>query len=226
MRRADRLFELVLLLRKGPIITAMDLARELQVSERTIYRDVQALILSGVPVEGEAGVGYVLRKGFELPPLMFTLEEAKALALGVRMVRAWGDEELQRSAQRALDKISAVVTTEVKEGIDDPTLAVPDFHVPMQVRETLALARDGINSHRKLRFHYTRGDGQEKTRTVRPLGLFYWGNTWSLASWCEYRKGFRNFRIDRMQAPRILKSTFAPEPGRSLEDFLASVVDE
>ncbi|MFP6583359.1 MAG: WYL domain-containing protein [Candidatus Hydrogenedentota bacterium] len=133
---------------------------------------------------------------------------------------------MQRSAQRALDKISAVVTTEVKEGIDDPTLAVPDFHVPKQVRETLALARDGISSHRKLRFHYTRGDGQQKTRTVRPLGLFYWGSTWSLASWCEYRKGFRNFRIDRMQQARILKSSFAPESGRTLDDYLKAVESE
>lgn len=226
MRRADRLFELVLLLRRGPVITATDLARELQVSERTIYRDVQALILSGVPVEGEAGIGYVLRRGFELPPLMFTLEEAKALALGVRMVRAWGDEALQQSAQRVLDKVSAVVSPDAQAGLNDPTLAVPDFHVPKQVRETLALVRDGINSHRKVRFHYTRADGQQRTRTVRPLGLFYWGRTWSFASWCEYRKGFRNFRIDRMQDTRLLKSTFTPEPGRTLEDYLKSVLEE
>lgn len=114
MRRADRLFELVLLLRRGLVITALDLSRELEVSERTIYRDIQALILSGVPVEGEVGVGvgYVLRRGFELPPLMFTLEEAKALALGVRMVRAWGDEDLRKAARRVLDKVGNVVTLE------------------------------------------------------------------------------------------------------------------
>ena len=112
MRRADRLFELVLLLRRGLVITALDLSRALEVSERTIYRDIQALILSGVPVEGEVGVGYVLRRGFELPPLMFTLEEAKALALGVRMVRAWGDEDLRKAARRVLDKVGNVVTLE------------------------------------------------------------------------------------------------------------------
>jgi predicted DNA-binding transcriptional regulator YafY len=153
MRRADRLFELVLLLRHGPVITALKLADELEVSERTICRDIQALILAGVPVEGEAGVGYVLRRGFERPPLMFTLEEAKALALGVRMVHAWGDEGLQKAATRVLDKVSSVATVEVKEGLNDPTLGVPEFHVPDQVRENLAVLRESISMHNKVRFH-------------------------------------------------------------------------
>lgn len=226
MRRAERLFELVLLLRRGPVITALDLARELEVSERTIYRDVQALILSGVPVEGEAGVGYVLRRGFDLPPLMFTLEEAKALALGVRMVRAWGDDELQKAAQRVLDKVGSVVTVEAREGLDDPTLGVPDFHVPKQVRDNFGVLRACINSHTKVRFHYTRADGTQRTRTARPLGLFYWGRSWTLASWCEYRRGFRNFRIDRMDEVRKLNATFQPEPGRTLNDYLKSVESE
>jgi predicted DNA-binding transcriptional regulator YafY len=213
MSRADRLFELVLLLRRGPVITALDLARELEVSERTIYRDIQALILSGVPVEGEAGVGYVLRRGFELPPLMFTLEEAKALALGVRMVQAWGDEDLRKAARRVLDKVGNVVTLEVKEGLEDQTLAVPEFRVPIHVRENLAVLRDAISTHNKVRFHYTRADGNQRTRTACPLGLFYWGRSWTLASWCEYRKSFRNFRIDRMKDLRKLKTSFRPEAG-------------
>ena len=222
-RRADRLFELIQLLRRGKVITAMDLARELEVSERTIYRDIQALVLAGVPVEGEAGIGYILRQGYELPPLMFTLEEAKALALGVRMVRAWGDDELQKAAQSVLDKVGTVVTSEVKEGLEDQTLGVAAFPMPKQVRKTMATIREGINSHRKIRFHYTRIDGNERTRTARPLGLFYWGRTWTLASWCEYRKGFRNFRIDRMADVRLLKSEFKPEQGRTLDDYLKSV---
>jgi predicted DNA-binding transcriptional regulator YafY len=225
-RRADRLFELIQLLRRGRVITALDLARELEVSERTIYRDVQALVLAGVPVEGEAGIGYILRQGYELPPLMFTLEEAKALALGVRMVIAWGDNELQKSAQSVLDKVSTVVTSEVKEGLEDQTLAVPAFHVPQEIRDTLATLREGANTHRKVRFHYTRNDGDNRTRTARPLGLFYWGRSWTLASWCEYRKGFRNFRIDRMNEVRLLKSEFKPEAGRTLDDYLKSVETE
>ncbi len=226
MRRADRLFELILLLRRGSVITAQELAGELNVSERTIYRDIQALTLSGVPVEGEAGIGYILRQGYDLPPLMFTLEEAKALALGARMVLAWGDDDLQKAAQRVLDKVGAVVTPEVKKGLEDRTLAVPGFHVPAQVRETLAVVREGIHTHHKVRFHYTRADGREKTRTARPLGLFYWGRSWTLASWCEYRKSFRNFRIDRMVGIRMLKSTFSPEAGRTLDDYLQSVESE
>lgn len=223
MRRADRLFELVQLLRRGRVITGAALARELQVSERTIYRDMQALVLAGVPVEGEAGVGYVLRGGYDLPPLMFTLEEARALALGARMVRAWGDDDLQKAAQRVLDKVSGVVTPEVRAGLDDATLGVPDFHVPLEDRERLGIIRESVQVQQKLRFHYTRGDGDQNTRTVRPLGLFYWGSSWSLAAWCEMRKGFRNFRLDRMQHVRMMQSTFEHERGKTLKDFLGSL---
>ena len=157
---------------------------------------------------------------------MFTLEEAKALALGARMVRAWGDADLQKAAQSVLDKVRAVVTPEVRKGLEDRTLLVPDFHVPVQVRETLAVLREGIHTHHKVRFFYTRADGDHRTRTARPLGLVYWGRSWTLASWCEYRKNFRNFRIDRMRDIRMLKSSFRPEPGRTLDDYLRSVESE
>lgn len=223
MRRADRLFELVQLLRRGRVITGAKLARELQVSERTVYRDIQALVLAGVPVEGEAGVGYILRGGYDLPPLMFTLEEARALALGARMVRAWGDDDLQRAAQRVLDKVSGVVTPEVRAGLEDARLGVPDFHVPPEDRARLGIVRESVQLHQKLRFHYTRGDGDKNTRTVRPLGLFYWGSAWSLAAWCEMRKDFRNFRLDRMRDVKMMKAVFKEEPGKTLKDFLGSV---
>ena len=223
MRRADRLFELVQLLRRGKVITGAKLARELEVSERTIYRDVQALVLAGVPVEGEAGVGYVLRGGYDLPPLMFTLEEARALALGARMVRAWGDEDLMKSAQRVLDKVSTVVPPDVRAGLEDATLGVPDFHVPPEDRERLGVIRESVDLRRKLRIDYVRKDGDQNVRTVRPLGLFYWGSTWSLAAWCEMRKGFRNFRLDRMNDVRMMKIAFNEEKGKTLKDFLGSL---
>ena len=223
MRRADRLFELVQLLRRGNVVTGAKLARELEVSERTIYRDIQALVLAGVPVEGEAGVGYVLRGGYDLPPLMFTLEEARALALGARMVRAWADEDLTKAAQRVLDKVGSVVTPEVRAGLDDATLAVPDFHVPPGDRERLGVIRESVQLRRKLRIDYVRKDGDQNVRTVRPLGLFYWGSTWSLAAWCEMRKGFRNFRLDRMNDVRMMKIAFNEEKGKTLNDFLGSL---
>lgn len=200
MRRADRLFQLVFLLRRGPITTARNLARELQVSERTVYRDIQALSLSGVPVEGEAGVGYILRREFELPPLMFTGDEAKALVLGARIVQAWGDPALQQAARRVLDKVSAVT--------------------PPEVRETLGLVRHALDSSRKIHFTYERADGAASRRTVRPLGLFYWGNTWSFAAWCELRRDFRNFRLDRMNGPSLLDTAFKAEKGKTLNDYL------
>lgn len=225
MRRADRLFQLVLLLQRGRVITARELARELQVSERTVYRDIQALVLSGVPLEGEAGVGYVLRREFELPPLMFTVEEAQALALGANMVKAWGDARLKQAAQRILDKVKAIATPDVAQGLSDRALWVPEFHVDDGMRQKLAVFRDAIHERRPAQFRYIRADGASSRRTVRPLGLFYWGQTWSLGAWCELRQNFRNFRLDRMGEPRLLKRTFAPEPGKTLDDYLAAVED-
>lgn len=226
MRRADRLFQLILLLRRGRVTTAEKLARELQVSERTIYRDVQALSLSGVPIEGEAGVGYILRREFELPPLMFTREEAKALVLGARMVQAWGDAELKLAARNVIEKVGAVAPPDVKAAFDDETIQAPAFHVPEDVRACLAQVRKALEGRRKIRMGYTRADGAPSTRTVRPLGLFYWGNTWSLAAWCELRMGFRNFRLDRMGELKVLKTVYKEEAGKSLNDFIRAVSDE
>lgn len=226
MRRADRLFQLVLLLQRGNVTTAARLARELQVSDRTVYRDIQALSLSGVPIEGEAGVGYILRHGFDLPPLMFTVEEAEALALGARMVQAYGDERLKRAAQGVLDKVTAIGTADVKKGIADRALWVPAFHIDERVREKLGHLRDAIHARRRARFDYTRADEQPSTRTVRPLGLFYWGRTWSLGAWCELREDFRSFRIDRMGDMIVLDRIFKLEPGKTIDDFLRTVGEE
>lgn len=225
MHRAERLFQLVLLLRRGRIVTARELAQDLQVSERTIYRDVQSLVLSGIPLEGEPGIGYVLRQRLDLPPLMFTVDEAKALVLGARMVQAWGDPVLEKAAQRVLNKVRDVAPDRIKIEFDDNTLLVPGFHVDPEVKATLATLRRAIHEKRKLRYDYTRGDGQCSKRTIRPLGLFYWGNSWSLGAWCELRKDFRNFRLDRIGSLRLLKTTFVPEPGKDFETYLSAVED-
>src|SRR5262245_58763119 len=129
MNKAERMFRLALLLRRGRVARATDLARELRVSERTIYRDVQSLVLAGVPIEGEAGIGYVLRRGMEPPPLMFSPDEAKALALGARMVRAWGDPALEEGAKRVLEKVQAVAPEGLQRDLSDPTLMVPGYHI-------------------------------------------------------------------------------------------------
>ncbi len=222
MRRADRLFRIVGLLSHNRIVTARCLAEELEVSERTIYRDIQDLSLSGVPIEGEAGVGYRLMKGFHLPPLMFDEEELAALMLGARMVQAWTDKGLARAANQAMRKIENAIPERLKPELDRQEILVPDFNVGKGPMEHLALLRSAIKQQRKTAYDYTREDGQHSSRVVRPLGLFYWGRVWTLVGWCELRDGFRHFRLDRMKNLDLLQEKFDIPPGKSLRDYLDS----
>lgn len=223
MRRADRLFQIVLLLGRGRAVTARALAEKLEVSERTIYRDMADLMAGGLQVDGEAGVGYLLRAGARLPPLMFDAEELAALALGSRMVQGWTDKELGTAAERALLKIESVLPEGHRQRLDRQALLVPDFHIRAGQIGPLGILRRAIDECRKLRFDYTRADGLATTRVVRPLGLFFWGGGWSLGAWCELRGDFRNFRLDRMGPPEVLDETFTPDAGRTLADFLHQV---
>ncbi|MHB1232285.1 MAG: helix-turn-helix transcriptional regulator [Burkholderiales bacterium] len=223
MRRADRLFQIVQLLRHDRVVTACDLAEALEVSARTIYRDMQDLGLSGVPITGEAGVGYRLLKGFHMPPLMFSEEELAALLLGARMVRAWTDKSLARAAHQAMRKIEAVIPEHLKPELAREEMLVPDFSSSREVAEHLALLRGAIKQQQKVSYDYIREDGQHSSRTVHPLGLFYWGKVWTLVAWCELRDAFRHFRLDRIQRMAVLSGRFESVPGRTLQDFLSTV---
>ena len=225
MRRADRLFQLIQHLHHDRVITAHDLAQALEVSERTIYRDVQDLSLSGVPIAGEAGVGYRLMRGFHMPPLMFNEEELAALLLGARMVQVWTDKSLARAAHQAIQKIENVIPEHLKPELARQEILVPDFSFSAEVAETLAVLRSAIKSQQKVHFDYIRQDGQASTRCVHPLGLFYWGKVWTLVAWCELRDAFRHFRLDRMQTLQGLKQHFESVPGRTMQDFLNTVCD-
>jgi predicted DNA-binding transcriptional regulator YafY len=222
VRRADRLFRLVQVLRARRFATARSLAEALEVSERTVYRDVRDLSLSGVPIEGEAGVGYALRRDFDLPPLMFDYEEIEALTAGARMVQAWSSPKLARAAQAALDKIAAALPTEKRIAMERTRLYAPSFHVDRELGKTLDTMREAIIASRRLAFAYKDQGGQASERTVRPLGLYFWGEKWTLAAWCEMRVGFRNFRLDRVSGVNV-GSRFPEEAGKRLEDFLRSV---
>jgi predicted DNA-binding transcriptional regulator YafY len=228
MRRADRLFRIVQFLRAGRLQTARSLAQKLQVSERTIYRDVQDLQLSGVPILGEAGVGYTLRRDYDLPPLMFDHREITALVLGSRMVAAWGDSELASAANDALRKIEAVLTPALRDRIDAVPLHVPTHGLRNQgaAREVLEQLRGAIESSQIVEVRY--GDEKERVteRRLRPMALLFWGNVWTLVAWCELRVDFRSFRIDRFKALRTLEETFIQERGQRYEDFLARVRSE
>jgi predicted DNA-binding transcriptional regulator YafY len=221
MRRADRLFQIVQRLRRrGAVVTAAALARELEVSERTIYRDVADLTASGVPIAGEAGVGYRLPRGtFDLPPLMFTEEEIEALVLGARVVQSWGDPALARAAEDVLAKVEAVLPAERRDRIADATLFALNMREQREVGERLARLRASVREQRKIELDYGDRLGQQTTRTVWPLGLFYWGATWTVGGWCELRVGFRNFRLDRITRLETTDARFPNTPGRTLQDL-------
>ena len=220
MRRADRLFQIVQFLRTRRITTAKWLSEELEVSERTIYRDVQDLSLSGVPIEGEAGVGYVLRKGFDLPPLMFSNEEITALILGMRLVKSWADPGLARAADRVANKVESVLPESLKNRFEQPHLFAPMTLIHPDVALAMGEVRAAIEDKRKMEINYTRKDGQQSNRTIWPLGLFFWGSVWTLGTWCELRESFRIFRLDRMDKYELSDETYPQRPGRTLDDLI------
>ncbi len=220
MRRADRLFQIVQLIRGRRLTTAAHLAQRLEVSERTIYRDVADLQHQGVPIEGEAGVGYRLGSGFDLPPLMFTHDEARALVASVRMAQAWQDPALAQAAEVALGKIMSVLPPAARAAAQAMAVYAPPIGLEPAVQATLQTLREAVQARRKLLLDYSDVSGQPSQRVVRPLGCFYWGKVWTLAAWCESREAFRNFRLDRIAGVKILDSIFRDEAGKTLADFL------
>ncbi len=226
MRRADRLFQLVQLIRGRRLSTAAFLAARLEVSERTVYRDVADLQHQGVPIEGEAGVGYRLGQGFELPPLMFTQDEARALVAAVRMAQAWLDPALARESETALSKILSVLPAGVRAGAEGLALYAPLPAIGPQTQQTLQTlqaVREAVHAQRKLQLLYRDLSGEASERCVRPLGCFFWGKVWTLAAWCELRQDFRSFRVDRIDNMVSLDQTFRNEPDKSLAEMLRRV---
>ena len=219
MRRADRLFHIIQLIRGRRLTTAAWLAQRLEVSERTIYRDVADLQAQGVPLEGEAGVGYRLGAGFDLPPMMFTQDEAKALVASVRMAQAWMDPALAQSAQDALGKILSVLPVDARVAAEALAVYAPYGGLPEPAQRTLQTLREAVQERQKVFINYRDLSEKASERTLRPLGCFYWGKVWTLAAWCEHREDFRSFRVDRVSYVRRLDVRFRDEPGRTLADL-------
>lgn len=220
MRRADRLFAIIQLMRRNKLVRARDLAHKLEISERTVYRDIQDLVASGVPIEGEAGVGYVLKGGFDLPPLMFTEEEVEALVLGAKIVRSWADAGLAEAAADVLAKVEAVLPNRLKAYMKETPLDAPQNHWAEPVAVDLAELRRAVRDRLKLSFAYRDRDGAASRRTVRPLLISFFGPVWTLTAWCELRDDFRSFRLDRVSGLQVLDEAFRPESGRTLHDYL------
>lgn len=220
MRRADRLFRLVQILRRGRLITADKLAEELEVSTRTVYRDIKDLIGSGVPVEGEAGVGYLLYEGYDLPPLMFDAEELEALSFGMTMVQAWADPKLALAATDVLQKIDSVLPDLLRPRLAKPNLVAHGDALPEPIIIDVGDLRHGIRNQNKVLINYKDGKGDKSQRILWPLGLQLYRAIWMLGAWCELRQGFRVFRLDRITQMIVLEERFPYERGKTHDDFL------
>lgn len=219
MRRADRLFQIVQHLRGGRLVTARQLAERLEVSERTIYRDIADLQSTGVPIDGEAGVGYILRQGFELPPLMFTRDEIVALVAGARLIRAWGGVSMARGAEEALVKIEAVLPKEERARINGTQIHAPSARISLEERRIIDAIERAVDENNVLNIRYRDLEQRESERDIRPLGLWFWGKVWTVISWCELRDAFRTFRTDRIVTASDSGRRFRAERGKTLADF-------
>ncbi|QDH68695.1 helix-turn-helix transcriptional regulator [Marilutibacter alkalisoli] len=221
MRRADRLFLLIHALRgRRRAITAQQLAETLEVSPRTVYRDVADLQRSGVPIEGEAGVGYLLRKGSDIPPLMFTPDELEALVVGSRFVRAFGGGRLGRGATTALLKIEAVLPPELRARSDRSRIFAPEVK-RMETSGRIDALHAAVIECRVLCIDYRDEAGRDSAREIEPLCLMFWGGSWTLGAWCRLRGDFRNFRPDRIVEYRDSGERFDDgDPLRGLQAYL------
>lgn len=222
MRRSERLSEIVEIVRDGRLHLARDLAEALEVSERTIYRDIGTLIASGVPIEGERGVGYLLREPIFLPPLALSLSELEALSLGMSIVQEVADTELQGAARMLHEKIASHAPNRRKTP-DSWGFGLYEFERVRGGLEHMPFLRRAIRDRLKVRLTYLSLSDELSERVIRPLQTDYWGRVWTCSAWCELRQGFRAFRIDRMTGCDVTGEVFAAEPGKTIEDYLRHV---
>jgi predicted DNA-binding transcriptional regulator YafY len=201
-------------------VTARAIVEEFGVCTRTVYRDIQDLIGSGVPIVGEAGVGYLMDKRYLLPPVMFDIHELEALMLGIGMVKSWTDEEFAAQAANAQKKIQAVLAPQLLERMQQLVLYAMPSRAKMPWHVSFSRIRDCILEKRKLAFAYTDERGRATTRTVRPLAMVFFGPVWLLAAWCEKRRDFRNFRLDRIGDLELTQEAFADEPDKTLQCYI------
>jgi predicted DNA-binding transcriptional regulator YafY len=222
MRRADRLFDIIQTLRaaRAPV-TAAALAEALEVTARTVYRDIATLQARRVPIEGAAGIGYVLRRGFDLPPLMFTIEEVDAIAVGARLVRRLRDPKLQQAADSVLSKVKTALPDALRPPLESPAFYVSggDTAVPADVDPSQL--RGAIRDSRKVRIGYRDENGRRTERTIWPVAMAYYVDVTLVGAWCELRADYRNFRLDRITAAALLDDRFPADDGRLMAEWLA-----
>ncbi len=215
MRKAARLFEIIQILKlaKAPV-TGAQIAARLEVTLRSIYRDIAALQAMRVPIEGERGIGYILRPGFDLPPLMFTIEETEAVVLGMALIDRTADAALKQAAARVLAKIAAAVPPPLRDSLAPRTLHAWGSVAPVPEGLDLGLVRAAIRAEEKLSLDYRDEQGRATQRIIRPIALIYYSETANIVGWCELRHAIRNFRADRVTACALTGSFFPGEGDR------------
>ncbi len=219
MGRSTRMFEIIQILRNAAKpLTAQHIADELEVTKRTVYRDIAALQAMRVPVEGEAGIGYVMRSGYDLPPINFDVEEAEAITVGLALIARTGDRGLKRSARSAAQKLAD--TTRLSETVFASTWGAVEPEVI-----DLTTVRKAIREDRKLRIRYSNADGIETHRTIWPIAIAYHSEAIVIAAWCELRKALRHFRPDRVSDYEELNEGFTGEGDRLRQEWIKTYSD-
>jgi predicted DNA-binding transcriptional regulator YafY len=222
MRRTDRLFEILQLFRGGKLLLGRDIAERLEVSLRTVYRDIETLVASGIPIEGERGVGYILREPIFLPPITLSAEELRALHLGVEIVRQTSDTDLADAAARLVEKIGAVLPSDRQALRPLQDVAV---YAALSAASCphLGAIRRAVAERRIVEIGYRDLKEVATVRRIRPLQTEYWGRVWTVVAWCELRDAFRVFRADRVTSSVETAAVFETEPGRTYDDYLAAL---
>ena len=222
MRRSDRLFDIIQRLRtaRRPL-TAAALAEDLEVTVRTVYRDIATLQARRVPIEGAAGIGYLMRRGFDLPPLMFTVEEIEAIAVGARLVARTGDLGLQDAAESVLSKVTVVLPDGLRTQLASAPIFVSEFGAPVPEQVDLSAVRQAIRDEHKLRIAYADERGARSERTIWPIAMAYYVQATLIGAWCELRRDYRHFRADRIVALAVLEERYPSDNGRLMAEWLA-----
>lgn len=222
MRRSDRLFDIIQRLRAATRpVTAATLAAGLEVTPRTIYRDIATLQARRVPIDGEAGVGYLLRRGFDLPPLMFTIEEIEAIAVGARMVRRLRDPKLQEAADGVLAKVTTVLPETLRASLVGSPIFVSAGDAVAAEGVSMADLRAAIRESRKFHITYADEKGRRTHRTIWPIAMAYYVDVTLVGAWCELRADYRNFRVERIGASKVLDERFDQDNGRLFREWSA-----
>lgn len=221
MRRADRMIKIVhFLRRRRRAVTAKRIAEEFDICTRTVYRDIQELMDSGVPISGEAGVGYLIDKEYYLPPITFDAEELEAIGLGISMVRQWTDEGFAHKAQSAFDKIQAVLPAALQGDLQQITTYATPTEISLPWSVSFSELRECIRKKQKIKITYRDEKVRTSTRTLRPVALIFASPVWMLAAWCEKRNDFRHFRLDRIVSMSVCTDIFEAEPDKNINAYM------